>query len=279
MHIAVVVPAHNEGQYLPGFLNSVYKQTRLPDQMVIVNDNSSDETPNIIENARKKHAFIQAVTTQSSPAHLPGQKVILAFEAGRCALEEKWDIIVKLDADLLLPPDYFEQIEKTFSSPKIGIAGGVVCEQKENGRWEINHPMGKEHVRGALKAYSKECFAAISGLRIGMGWDTVDEHLTRYFGYEVCVLHPLQVKHCRSLGNAYTYNAAQAQGEAFYRMRYGWFLVFLAALKYGFKNGSLAAFIHALLGALKAKFKRRSFYVNASQGKYIRQWRWKQLIG
>ena len=43
--------------------------------------------------------------------------------------------------------------------------------------WQLNHPMNKDHVRGAFKAYIKNCFKAIGGLKKAMGWDTIDELL------------------------------------------------------------------------------------------------------
>ncbi len=45
------------------------------------------------------------------------------------------------------------------------------------GAWKLNHPMNKDHVRGAFKSYTKKCFKAIGGLKNSIGWDTVDEFL------------------------------------------------------------------------------------------------------
>jgi len=44
----------------------------------------------------------------------------------------------------------------------------------------------KDHLRGALKSYRKECFDAIGGLKSSMGWDTVDELLAQYHGWKIC---------------------------------------------------------------------------------------------
>ena len=42
--VAVVVPCRNEARYLGGLLDALFAQTRLPDEVVIVDDGSTDGT-------------------------------------------------------------------------------------------------------------------------------------------------------------------------------------------------------------------------------------------
>ena len=46
--------------------------------------------------------------------HLPGSKVIQAFQKGFETLDDNYDIIVKIDADLIFPHNYFETIINHF---------------------------------------------------------------------------------------------------------------------------------------------------------------------
>ena len=158
-------------------------------------------------------------------------------------LDDDYDFIVKLDADIILPDSYFEKVAKIFSTDvKIGIAGGFAFEQDKNGEWKLNHPMDKDHVRGAFKAYTKRCFKAIGGLRTAMGWDTVDELLAQYNGFNIYTDSNLKVKHLRPLGNAYNKKAKLLQGKAMYTLRYGFPITLIASIKMALKQKNLGLF-------------------------------------
>ena len=45
---SIVVPAHNEEKLLPSFLKSVCSQNLLPEEMVLIDDNSNDRTKKIM---------------------------------------------------------------------------------------------------------------------------------------------------------------------------------------------------------------------------------------
>jgi len=274
---SVIIPAHNEANFLEGMLQSLCEQTVCALEIILVNDNATDYTETIMQHFSAAHKNISYVNHESEAAHLPGAKVIHAFAFGLKHLKQPYDVLVKLDADLLLPKDYFETILAAFEDPKIGIAGGFCYEQNTSGAWVLNHPMGQDHVRGAFKAYSKDCFAVIEGLRPAMGWDTVDELLARYFGFSVQTLPMLHVKHRRPIGAGYAPQAAQFQGAAFYVLRYGWLLSVLASLKNAFLKKSLPTFFRLLSGYRKAKREQQPFLINAEQGKFIRAYRWNKI--
>jgi len=277
MNYSVIVPAHNEAAFLPGLLDSLCTQDFLPTEVVLVNDNSTDTTEEIMQTYAKKHPFVHYVNRVSTAAHQPGAKVIRAFEQGLDALKEPYTVLVKLDADLLLPTHYFSTLMELFQQEKVGIAGGFCVEQKAEGQWEVNHPMHKDHVRGAFKAYHRDCFKAIGGLRPCMGWDTVDELLARFHGFSVRTLDHLEVKHLRPLGEGYTKSSAYAQGKAFYRMRYGMVLSFLAALKSALQKGSLTWLLGVVWGTLTTAISQTEFMVSKEEGRFIRRHRWEQI--
>ena len=152
MKTYIVIPAHNEAAHIKATLTSIVSQTKLPAKVVVVNDNSSDDTEIIIDQFIEKHSFITKVTTNATDEHLPGSKVINAFYKGFETLDDDFDIIVKLDADIILPNNYFETIANHFKDdPKIGIAGGLAFIEK-NGNWIYETIADKNHVRGPFKA-------------------------------------------------------------------------------------------------------------------------------
>lgn len=277
MKYSVVIPAHNEEDYLPALLESLSNQSLLPQEVIMVDDNSDDDTQSIMQSYCERFSFFYWIAHQSSGEHLPGSKVIRAFYAGYMKLTKDYQVIVKLDADLILPSHYFEQVMNVFQDTKAGIVGGCLLEKNKKGEWELNHPMNTDHIRGAIKAYHKNCFKAIGGLQRAMGWDTLDEHLARYYQYDVQMINTLHVKHLRPLGKKYLSKAAKTQGSAYYLMRYGFLLSLLAALKAGWVKRSFKEVILTIRGYLLSLQNSTSPMVSPEEGKFIRAYRWKQI--
>lgn len=278
MHYYVIVPAHNEEGFLADTLNSILRQSLQPKRVVVVNDNSTDNTEDIIDQFVALSPIFEKLNTTSSTEHMPGSKVINAFNKGLQLLDENYDFVVKLDADVILPDNYFEKIVYIFiGQPKVGIAGGFIYEQAEDGQWKLNHPMDKNHVRGAFKAYTKKCFKAIGGLRNAMGWDTVDELLAQYHGHEIYTDDALKVKHLRPTGNAYNKKAKLLQGKAMYTMRYGLLITIIASLKMAVKQQKPQAFSDNMYGYLEAKKEKEHFLVTKAEGDFIRKLRWRNI--
>lgn len=278
MKYYVVIPAHNEEAFIAKTLESLVHQSLLPKRVLIVNDNSTDKTEAIIDSYRLLNPIIDKLNTTSSNEHIPGSKVIQAFNKGYKVLDGQFDFIVKLDADLILPNNYFEAIAATFkTNDKAGIVGGFIYEQDATGDWKLNHPMNKDHVRGAIKAYSKKCFEAIDGLKTAMGWDTVDELLARFYGLEIITLTDLKVKHLRPTGKAYNKKAKLLQGKAMYAMRYGFIITLIASLKMAWMQQKAAAFFDNIMGYLAAYKEKAPYIVTPREGKFIRSLRWRGI--
>lgn len=278
MKYYIIIPAHNEEDFLQVTLNSVLEQTLPPDQVVVVNDHSTDGTEAIIDQFAAANSHLKKVNATSSSVHMPGGKVVKAFNVGLANLDDDFDFLVKLDADIELPKNYFEKIAYIMKgNPKVGIAGGFAFEQDAAGHWTRNHPMNDDHVRGAFKAYSKSCFKAIGGLKTAMGWDTVDELLARLYGYDIYTDADLEVKHLRPTGNSYSPQARLLQGKAMYGMRYGFWITFIASLKMAWKQRKRRAFFDNMEGYLIAERSKQAYLVTKEEGRFIRQWRWNNI--
>lgn len=277
MNYYIIIPAYNEQKNIGLTLDSILKQTLLPQKVVVVNDNSTDNTAEIVKEFAKKYNLISLVNTNSEQIHLPGSKVINAFNQGLEMLDENYDFIVKLDADLILPENYFERIAQIFSeNPKVGMAGGRAFIEKE-GSWTLESLTDNDHIRGAFKSYRKECFLEIGKLKTEMGWDTVDELLSRYFGWEIVVDTSLEVKHLKPTGSEYNKKSRYKQGEAFYRLGYGFWITLLASLKLAFRKKKPLLFMDYLKGFFKAKADKKPLLVTIDQKKFIRDYRWHKM--
>ena len=277
MNYYIVIPAHNEEAFIALTLNSLLSQTLLPKKVVIVNDNSTDKTAEIVNRYAKENPFISLVNKISSATHLPGSKVIQAFYKGFESLDEDYDVIVKLDADLILPNNYFETIAAHFQSdPLIGMVGGF-CYIDKNGDWILENLTDKDHIRGALKAYRKETFKQIGGLKAQMGWDTVDELLCKFYNWKVVTDTSLHVKHLKPTGANYNKTARYKQGEAFYTLGYGFLITSIASAKLAMMKKKPLLFLDYIKGFWKAKIARTPLLVTAEQAKFIRKYRLKKM--
>lgn len=277
MNIYCVIPTYNEEAFISKTLASIVAQTYLPKKIVIVNDNSTDGTQTIIDSYVAKYDWIASVYNSSENKHLPGSKVIRAFQKGFESLDKHFDIIIKLDADLILPTNYFEKIVETFQcNNRIGMVGGFAYIEK-NGDWILENLTDKDHIRGAFKAYRKECFDEIGGLQPAMGWDTVDELLCRYYNWQIVTLPELKVKHLKPTGATYDQSARYKQGEAFYTLGYGITITTIAALKLAARKGKPLLFIDYIKGFYKAQKENKPLLVNQQQAKFIRNYRWKKI--
>lgn len=277
MKYYVIIPAHNEAKYIALTLQSLLEQSCLPDQVVVVNDHSTDETATIALQFADQYQCIKLVNITSDEAHLPGSKVIRAFQKGLATLDQNYDFIVKLDADLILPSNYFEKIIAHFKSDAtIGMAGGFAYIER-NGQWVLENLTDADHIRGAFKAYRKECFRQIGGLKPAMGWDTVDELLAKYFGWKIVTDKSLEVKHLKPTGANYNQAARFKQGEAFYGLGYGLIITAIAAAKLAYMKQKPLLFLDYIRGFLKAKFNNKPLLVTEEQAKFIRSYRWQKM--
>ena len=56
--ISVVIPTYNSSAYICKTLESVYKQTKLPYEIVIVDDGSKDQTVTVIQKYIRQHVKV-----------------------------------------------------------------------------------------------------------------------------------------------------------------------------------------------------------------------------
>lgn len=277
MNYYIIIPTYNEEKFIALTLQSIVEQTVLPSKIVVVNDGSTDKTEEIVNSFVEKYSFISVVNKSSDAIHLPGSKVIKAFQKGLEILDDNYHIIVKIDADLIFPSNYFETIIKHFQSDeRIGMAGGF-CYIEKNGDWILENLTDKDHIRGALKAYRKKAFKEIGGLKPAMGWDTVDELLCKFYNWKVVTDESLHVKHLKPTGASYNKAARYKQGEAFYSLGYGFFITAIASLKLAMRKGKPLLFMDYIKGFWKAKSAKKELLVTNEQAKFIRNYRWEKM--
>lgn len=200
----IITPVRNEGLYFQKTVDSVVAQTLRPQKWIVVNDGSTDNTKQLIDEAAKQHPWIQAVHRPDRGFRKQGGGVIEAFYDGyRLLGEEPWDFLVKLDGDLSFDKSYFESCLKRFAAnPLLGIGGGTVC-RSESGVLVADSPGDpKFHVRGATKIYRRGCWDQIGGLLQRPGWDTVDELKANMLGWNTRTFDDIKMCQHKHTGSA-----------------------------------------------------------------------------
>ncbi len=276
MKICIIIPAHNEEAYLKDCLNSFVTQTVTPDELIVVDDNSSDNTFAIASEFAKKHNWIKVIQNTSTDEHIPGKKVVDTFNYG-LLYASSFNLIGKFDADIILPSNYFETMLNHFQSNwKLGMCSGLLYVKKK-GNWVYENIADKNHIRGPIKLYHKTCFDKIEGLRPAVGWDTVDVLLAKFHDFETLTDDSLHVKHLRPTGLSYATKNKYVKGEALYKMRYGLVLAKIAALKMAWQAKSPALYLNIIFGYIKAILNKLPRFVNKEEGDFIRKYRWKGI--
>ena len=255
MQVSIIIPFHNEAAHIERTLNSFVAQHRRPDVLLLVDDSSTDESPKIAAEFAQAYPFIELIHRSGDHSKSPGAKVIQAFNFGLSTLKE-YDLIGKFDADILLPPNYFETCIRAFEQqPDLGMYSGLLY-VKRNDQLQYEAIANTDHVRGPLKLYSKSCFQAIGGLISCLGWDSIDTLLAEARGFSVVTNPGLIVEHMRPTSDEYaTKDYYLKRGESYYQIGYDLFISLMSALKMAWRKRNLSLFILLLRGYSRASQK------------------------
>ena len=107
--ISVVIPARNEEEHIRGCLDSLMNQTKKPFEVIVVTNNSTDKTEEIV-NGYKRRGVKQIVFRGKSSA---------AIARNMGAKIAKGDVLFFLDADIACSPALVEEIYNVFSDPEV----------------------------------------------------------------------------------------------------------------------------------------------------------------
>lgn len=112
LRVSVIVCAYNEERYLAPCLHSVLAQTRPPDELIVIDNASSDATGQVA----RAIPGVQVV-------HEPLKGLVIARERAR--REATGDVLVYLDADCRAPLTWLERVERCFlRSPALVALSG-----------------------------------------------------------------------------------------------------------------------------------------------------------
>jgi len=209
----IVTPAFNEAQYIGATIKSVVAQTILPVAWVIVDDGSTDTTACIIQSYAKACSWIHYVHREKEPGQTYYGSNVYAILYGLTYLQdEDYDFLAVLDADIVLCPDYYEQVFKKFDRyPELGIATGTYLE-KEGARF-VKARIDRRSTPKAIQVFQRACYERAGGYKpfpYG-GEDSGMEVMARMQGWQTWSFEEIEVIHNRPVGTAITGSILKAR--------------------------------------------------------------------
>ena len=185
----LVTPAKNEEKNLSGCISSVAKQTIKPVLWAIIDDGSTDNTPEIIKETKEKNDWIKNITLEESVRDLGIHysyvcKKGFDFAIEYCKEHEiRYDYVGLVDADIFLEESYFEGLIKEFEKDhRLGTASGetrsIVKEKTIRPKQQENLPSG------AARLWRKECFEEIGGYSLTCSADSVSNVKAKLKGWK-----------------------------------------------------------------------------------------------
>jgi glycosyltransferase involved in cell wall biosynthesis len=217
---AVVTPAHNERTNIGMLAECLIAQAVPPARWLIVDDGSTDGTPDVTRAIAGQHEWVSVLEIEPLGDQARGGPVVRSFMAGVVALGTLPDVVVKMDADVTIEPDYFAKLLAAFAeNPKLGISSGV-CYELEDGAWKPIFGT-RSHVWGATRSYRRECLDVVFPLEEREGWDELDALAARLAGWETLLVPDLPFLHHRKMGERDgTVTVWLRQGETAHYMGY-----------------------------------------------------------
>lgn len=103
--ISLIIPAYNEERYLGACLDAVARQTAMPDEVIVVDNNSTDATAEIAA----RYPFVTLLRERR-------QGIVYARNRGFDAAGG--DILARTDADVVLPDNWVERVRDFYADPR-----------------------------------------------------------------------------------------------------------------------------------------------------------------
>ena len=279
----LISPCRDEADYLERTIDSVAAQSVPPSKWLIVDDGSTDETPEILAQAAQKYPFVQIVTRSDRGARSVGRGVIDAFYHGLSQVNlDDYDYVCKLDTDLEFKPRYFERCFEHFEQdPWLGTVSGKL--HLRNGRGELElERTGDENSVGPAKLFRTQCFKDIGGFVREVCWDGIDGHMARMKGWIACSIDEpeLEIVHLRQMGSSHKglWHGRQRWGRGKYFMGSTPYYMAAVSLYRMAEKPYLLSGLGILVGYVKARLSNAPRMQDAEYLAFLRKFEREALL-
>jgi cellulose synthase/poly-beta-1,6-N-acetylglucosamine synthase-like glycosyltransferase len=137
MRISILVPCHNEEQSVRACIDSCLNQTRPADEIVVVDDGSTDATPQILATYGNKIKVVTIPVATGNKSYAQEQGIAHVTS----------EVFIATDGDTILDPLFVESIEESYQNPEVDAVAGYVKSMQYN--WvtacrEIDYVVGQD---------------------------------------------------------------------------------------------------------------------------------------
>lgn len=134
MKFSLIVCTYMRPRALTDLLASVNLQTNYPDQIIIVDGSTNDETKEALAKKEYKNLFYYKVSEKE-------RGISLQRNFGMAKVSNDMKIVCFLDDDIILTPDYFFKLINTYQKfPDAGGVGGYIINKE---KWKVLSPEEK----------------------------------------------------------------------------------------------------------------------------------------
>lgn len=116
MKLSLITTVLNEENSIIDFLNSVKNQTRLPDELIIVDGGSTDNTVSLVKNFLSKNKVIPIKTIEKKGNRSIGRNTAIKNSTG--------DIIADSDAGCILDKNWLMNLINPFKNNGVDVSAG-----------------------------------------------------------------------------------------------------------------------------------------------------------
>ncbi len=279
MKFGIIIPAKNEEHFLRYTLESIVNQSVIPETCLIINDGSTDKTPEIIETYKKKHPFIYSLDSTDKPDYVLGQRIVELFHRAIEWFDKKqieYNYLFKMDADVRFGEDLFERIRKKLENEKYGICSPSPFQYIRGKKKYIYSPLW--HTNGDFKVYHKACLKDILPLPSSLGWDCADNILAMEKGWKTEAFRDIHYEQQRPIGKHSKINARKRQGAGAHLLSYPIIYFLLKALHDTIHKPYIIGSLSYIYGYLQSATSGSVKILNKEQQKTLRKKFWESFF-
>lgn len=218
--VGIVIIARDEEENIGSVLDALMNQTLKPTSIILVNDNSKDNTKQIAES--------YCVTVVDFPYNhenwVISGKLAKVFNLGFQTISKNLDYYMILGGDTILSKDYIELLIYKMRKENCDIGSGVI----ENEKGDLR---GSGRIM-SLKLMQSQNFA----YRENYGYETYMIFRARYDGFKTCIENKARSKVARKTGTFYNSVKLYHRGCAYRSLGYSFPFTLALAVKLYFKN-------------------------------------------
>ncbi len=278
MKYTVIIPARNEEKGIVKTLESISKQSLLPEKVIVVNDNSTDRTEEVLKDFAKNHPFLHYLNYPDHEEYKLGGRIIRMFKFAFdfiLANTISCDYVVKMDADIEFDNDFFAHIFSHTDIKKYAIVSGIPYFY-DNGK-KIYAVSPSWHTNGDFKVYNFEFLKNPDAIPEDLGWDCADNIIAREKGWETIVLDDIFYLQNRPIGRYSVLKGRKRQGVGAYKLNYHPIFLLMKFVHDLFKPPIVSGAFYYLYGYFFALAKGYKKVVTGNQSKILRKLMWTGL--